>query len=565
MADGGALGGAGEAAVCDQGDGLVEAHAAHMAGGREHLAHAGAAGRALVADDDDVAGLNLAAEDGLAGVLLALEDAGGAAELHHLGCHGGLLHHGAVGREVAAHDFEAAVGRVGVVAGADDLAVDRRAGVDPLAHGAVDGEGAAVERAAAAELADDGRNAAHCVEVLDVERAGGGDAGDVGRCGADLVPGFEGDGAAGGRRDGGEVQHRVGGAAEGHVEGHAVADGGGGDDVLDADVLLDELHDLHAGLLGQAVAGGVDGGDGAVARQGDAQGLGKAADGVGGEHARAAAAGGAGRLLDPLALLLGHGAGGHLAHGVEEGVEVGLVPAVARAAGEHGAAGDEDRGEVEAQGTHDHARDDLVACRDQHHGVEGVALDGALDGVCDDLAAGEGVVHALVVHGDTVAHADGGHAEGGAASHADARLDVVDDALQMQVAGDNVVSRADDRHEGAVELLVREAVCLEQAAVRGTRQALLYLVASHQKSPSFHSSQTGEVRMSRVSVCAVAADCGYPTDPASGQPGGEDRPRTENRPQPDCSGLGADRLPPPMAWQQVGSHRTLQRRSAYKR
>ena len=71
-------------------------------------------------------------------------------------------------------------------------------------------------------------------------------------------------------RDGGEVQHRVRGTAEGHIALHGVMDGGLGDDVLDADALLQKLHDLHAGMLGKTQALGVHGGDGAVAGKRDA-------------------------------------------------------------------------------------------------------------------------------------------------------------------------------------------------------------------------------------------------------------------------------------------------------
>ena len=49
--------------------------ALHRAGDREHLAHARAALRALVADDDDVAGLDLAREDLLHRRALTVEDA----------------------------------------------------------------------------------------------------------------------------------------------------------------------------------------------------------------------------------------------------------------------------------------------------------------------------------------------------------------------------------------------------------------------------------------------------------------------------------------------------------
>ena len=66
---------AGEAAVGDQRAGLAEAPRLQVARRIEHLLHARAAARALVADHHDVAGDDLAAEDALHRVVLALEDA----------------------------------------------------------------------------------------------------------------------------------------------------------------------------------------------------------------------------------------------------------------------------------------------------------------------------------------------------------------------------------------------------------------------------------------------------------------------------------------------------------
>ena len=188
--------------------------------------------------------------------------------------------------------------------------------------------------------------------------------------------------------DGGEVQDRVRGAAEGHVALHGVVDGGLAHEVAELDALLEELHDLHAGVLGQAQALGVDGGDGAVTGKRDAQRLAEAVHGVRGEHAGAGAAGGAGGLLVVLELVLGHGAGLDLARAVEERVQVGrgAGSAAGLVAGEHGAARDEDGGDVHAQGAQDHAGDDLVAVGDADGRVEGVALDGALEAVGDRLA-----------------------------------------------------------------------------------------------------------------------------------------------------------------------------------
>ena len=79
----------------------------------EHLAHAGAAGGALVADHHDVAGLDRLALDRGEGVLLGLEHARRAAVLAAVVA--GELDHAALGREVAAQDREAAVGLERVV------------------------------------------------------------------------------------------------------------------------------------------------------------------------------------------------------------------------------------------------------------------------------------------------------------------------------------------------------------------------------------------------------------------------------------------------------------------
>src|SRR5439155_919373 len=108
-------------------------------GDAQHLAHAGAAARALVADDDHVARLDRAPGDGGHRVLLALEDARRTAVGRALVA--GHLHHAALGGEVAPEDDEAA-GRL-------ERPLERR---DDLLPGRLDragrllGEGAAARR-----------------------------------------------------------------------------------------------------------------------------------------------------------------------------------------------------------------------------------------------------------------------------------------------------------------------------------------------------------------------------------------------------------------------------------
>src|SRR5690606_8058629 len=109
-----------------------------------------------------------------------------------------------------------------------------------------------------------------------------------------------------------QVQDGVGGATHGDVHGHGVLERGTVGDgarqhggVVVEVVGLGDVHNRAAGVLVQILAGGVRGQRGAVARQRQAQGLGEAVHRVGGEHARAGTAGGAGCFLDAQKVLVG--------------------------------------------------------------------------------------------------------------------------------------------------------------------------------------------------------------------------------------------------------------------
>lgn len=87
----------------------------------------------------------------------------------------------------------------------------------------------------------------------------------------------------GGLGHGEDVQHGVGGTAHGHIHGHGVLEGFlGGDGARQHGivgivvVLVGDLDDLLGGTLEQVLAVGVGGEDGAVAGQGQADGLGQA-------------------------------------------------------------------------------------------------------------------------------------------------------------------------------------------------------------------------------------------------------------------------------------------------
>ena len=119
VADDEAVRAAGEAAVGDEGDVVAQAGADDGAGGREHLGHAGAALGAFVADDDDVAFLDLLLLQAVEHVFFAVVAAGGAGEFEAF--FAGDFGDGAVGAEVAAHDADVAAGFDRVFDRVDDL------------------------------------------------------------------------------------------------------------------------------------------------------------------------------------------------------------------------------------------------------------------------------------------------------------------------------------------------------------------------------------------------------------------------------------------------------------
>lgn len=120
-------------------------------------------------------------------------------------------------------DGDAAFLRERIGNGTDDLSVEDLAALDVLAHGfARNGRQVRVEQVRAGELVHDGGDAARLVELLDVAVARRSEVAEVGRARADGVGLREVELEPALVRDGGQVQHRVRGAAERHVDGERV-------------------------------------------------------------------------------------------------------------------------------------------------------------------------------------------------------------------------------------------------------------------------------------------------------------------------------------------------------
>ena len=156
----------------------------------------------------------------------------------------------------------------------------------------------------------------------------------------------------------------------------------------------------------------------AVAGQRQPERLGQAVHRIGGEHARARAAGRAGRTFDHSDVGVGNllvGRGDHRVDQIDRAHAAGKLD-LARL---HRAAGDEDGGDVEAERRHQHAGRDLVAVRDADQRVGAMGVGHVFDAIGDDLARGQRIEHAVVAHGDAVVDGDGVELLGDAASRLD--------------------------------------------------------------------------------------------------------------------------------------------------
>ena len=282
----------------------------------------------------------------------------------HLRRHGTALYNTAIAGDITKQERQAAGGGIGLVQRADDLGIAVVRVGDIFPHGiAGDGRQLRVQQPRVRQLLHDGRHAAGLVQFL--RRC---QMAQVGSFLADFIELLQIDGQPRLVGDGRDMQGCVGGTAQRHIYGDGIMKRFCRYDVPGTDVFLHQLHDLHAGVLGELDAGGDGSGDTAVARQRHAQRFAQTVHGVGREHAGTGTAGGAGGLLTlpkarivQLARLIG-------AHCLEHLGQAGLLSADMTR--QHGASGAYQRRDVHADGSHQHTGHDLVAVGDQHRAVE---------------------------------------------------------------------------------------------------------------------------------------------------------------------------------------------------
>ena len=148
-------------------------------------------------------------------------------------------------------------------------------------------------------------------------------------------------------------------------------------------------------------------------------------------------------------------------------------------AGHHGTAADEDGGDIQTAGGKQHAGNDLVTVGNEYDRVHRMSGEHDLDGIRDEFAGRQGVLHAGVVHRQTVAHADGLELKRHTARVADTRLDSLADLAQVHMTGYVLTVRVDHADKGALHFGIRDGESLQQRAVRRAGRTFFEHIASH--------------------------------------------------------------------------------------
>ena len=483
MADAGPLGAAAETAVGDQGHALAKTHADNGRGRGEHLRHAGPALGAAVADDHHIPFLDLAAQNSGLGLVLGFDPPGRAAVLEHLFGHRRLFDHATVRGQISVEHGNTAEGMICFLHGPDDVGIPHLNMFQIFTQGlAGNGHDLQIQaRLGVEQFAHHRRYPAGLVQLLQAVRPAGDQAAEMGHPLAHLIEQGEGQIHPRLPGNGGHMEHRIGGAAQGHVDGHGVFKGRTGGDIPGADVLGQQVHHRHARLLGKADAGGSHRRYGAVARQPKADGLGETVHRIGGEHPGTGTAAGAGVVFEFGQFFQAHGLTLHPADPFENTDQMHVL--AAETAGEHGTAAHHDGRDIDPQHGHEHARRHLVAVGNHHQGVKGMGHGHDLHRIGNDLAAGQGILHALVVHGQAIADPDGPEGDGGASGDADPGFHRFQNLVKMDMTGDDLVVGVRNADQGPADLLVGIAHGLEQGTMRRPLHPFAYCITAH----LFHS------------------------------------------------------------------------------
>mmetsp|Transcript_5024 Transcript_5024/g.8061 ORF Transcript_5024/g.8061 Transcript_5024/m.8061 type:complete len:444 (+) Transcript_5024:422-1753(+) len=427
----------GEAAVSDERHFVAQSRAHNSRCRRQHFGHTRTTLGTLVADDNDVAGLDFLAVERGHHVLLAVKHGGGTRE--GLALLASDLGDGPLGRNVAVQNLQVTRLLDGGLDGEDDFLAVSEAGqalevlCDCLSchcHLAV------IHEALLNEVLHETGCTANILDVLHDILARGlhiGKEGHLVTGGLEIV---DGERQAARLGHGDDVKYGVSRPTSRHNHNHGVFESLARHDVLGLEIHLQKRPHCHTG---QAAFGDLlcrVRRHRARVRQRHAQSLNGSGHGVGGVHAAAGTSAGARLLHDDLALLLRHLPVRVLTVGLESRHNVELrAPNLRRAAGADGASVYHDRGAVDTRHGNDSARHVLVAAGERNVAVVPLCTHHSLDRVCNQVAGLQRKRHAVGAHGNAVRHTNGVESVAHHARVLHAHFDLGRQIHEMHVAG----------------------------------------------------------------------------------------------------------------------------------
>ena len=480
--DAGAMRGSGEAAVGNERHLFTQSGADDIGRWGEHFLHPRAAFGAFPADDDHVPGVNFSGQDSLTGFFLRVETDGLAGEVQHRGINAGPLHDCALFGQVAMQHGKAAVLGIGVAKGADNRIIAHLGlGGDLTQRFSADGALGQIHQAFPfGKAVQNGGNAACTIYINHMVGAAGRHFADMRRALGDGVYAVQVIGDAGFVGKGQCVEHGVGGAAHGHIQGKSIVDGRLIYQIArQGAICQSHFHNAACGGFPELFTARIHGRDGAVPGERKPQHFAQAVHGVGREHARAGAAAGAGSLFNGFQLRGGDFVVFVFRYGLEDGVQIGILPRDGIFPREHGAAGSENGGDVHTQGGQNHSRNDFIAVGDTDHAVETVRAEHGFHGVGNQFAAGQAHFHALMPHGDAVADGDGVELKRYAACLADGLFDQIIHGAQVAMPGNDIGIRGTNGNEGFAKVFTGYASRPQKGTVRGFLITTFNCVAAH--------------------------------------------------------------------------------------
>ena len=281
--------------------------------------------------------------------------------------------------------------------------------------------------------------------------------------------------------NGRKVKHAVGGASQRHIHSQGVHECLFCHDIPWAYVLLVHLHHLHAGMFGQLDALGVNSRDRAVSPESHAQDLGQAVHAVSRIHTGTGTAGRTRLIFKLLHILLGHIACRVSAHCLKHTGKAGFMPL--HMTGQHGAAADKHRGHINPGRRHQKSGNILITVGNHYQRVELMGQRHTLRGIRNQIPGHQGILHADMSHGNTVADSNGREHHRGAAGHGNAQLHGIHNLIQVHMARNYLIIGTNNTHQRLSHLFLCHTKSIKQGPVGRLLHTCLNCITFHVVSP----------------------------------------------------------------------------------